>query len=101
MILDKQHILKIKKEYKRKKFRGIYFLIKEDKIVYVGSSTDIMSRIVTHKEIDKKKDFDSYSYILLEKHTIKEMHSLEVKYIRNMLPKLNRIKYKSITQSNP
>ena len=41
---------------------GVYFLVKDEKIVYIGQSTNIFKRLYEHKK-DKTKVWDSYSYI--------------------------------------
>lgn len=44
---------------------GIYFLIRDKEIVYVGKSSNINARITEHSKTNSDKDFDSFSYILL------------------------------------
>lgn len=41
---------------------GVYFLIKDGKIVYIGQSTNIFKRLYEHKK-DMQKQWDSYAYI--------------------------------------
>lgn len=41
---------------------GVYFLIQNEKIVYIGQSTNIFKRLYEHKK-DKDKSWDAYSYI--------------------------------------
>ena len=62
---------------------GIYFLIKEKKIVYIGQSTNIFTRITTHA---KYKKFDSYSYIPCDQSILDKLESL---YIHVYQPELN------------
>ena len=62
---------------------GIYFLIKEKKIVYIGQSINIFTRIMTHA---KYKKFDSYSYILCDESILDKLESL---YIHVYQPELN------------
>jgi len=69
----------------RDPLRGVYFLIRQDKIVYVGQSENIQERIKRHKINGKK--FDSYSYILCLKD---EINDLEKFYIDACNPELNR-----------
>jgi hypothetical protein len=64
---------------------GIYFLIKEDVIVYIGQSVNIMSRVHTHR-YESIKEFDSFSYLLCRKD---ELDILEAKYILSYLPLYN------------
>ena len=63
----------------------IYFLIKEDRIVYVGKSKNGISRILTHIK-SNDKDFDSYHYIQVDKI---EFDFLESEYIREFNPYYN------------
>lgn len=45
---------------------GVYFLFKADIVVYVGKSTDIITRVKSHKysfRQNEAKDWDSFSYI--------------------------------------
>lgn len=61
---------------------GIYFLIKDERVVYVGQSISIASRISNHTN----KDFDRHAFILCEKHDLNAMESF---YIHVLRPKLN------------
>jgi len=63
---------------------GIYFLIKDEKIVYVGQSTNIFSRVGTHK-IDK--DFDKAVYFECPST---ELDDLEYELINILQPKYNK-----------
>ena len=67
----------------RKKKCGIYFLIKNDAIVYVGQSTNIFNRVGDHEGV---KDFDRFTYVECEKN---DLTILETKYINNFKPKYN------------
>ena len=62
---------------------GIYFLIFEKKIVYVGQSTNVFSRIFSHVQLKK---FDSYVYMPCEKYMLNKLESL---YIHFLSPPLN------------
>jgi len=42
---------------------GVYFLFKNNELVYIGKSTDIIGRLKHHL---RTKDFDEYSFIELE-----------------------------------
>ena len=42
------------------KIKGVYFLYKNDELVYIGSSKNILERIPKHL---KDKDFNFYKYI--------------------------------------
>lgn len=81
---------------------GIYFLIQDKKIVYVGKSRDIKERIAEHTKPHSDKKFDSFSYIELpeefldynrvydinEKENI-ALNNLEGLYILKYKPKYN------------
>lgn len=62
---------------------GIYFLLDDGEVVYVGKTTNVYGRIVQHL-VDKK--FDRYYF-----HPCKpyEVDELEVKYILAYEPKYN------------
>ena len=62
---------------------GIYFLISEKRIVYVGQSTNVFSRVYTHLQT---KQFDSYVYMPCEKDMLDKLESL---YIHFLTPELN------------
>ena len=62
---------------------GIYFLISEKRIVYVGQSTNVFSRVYTHMQT---KQFDSYVYMPCEKDMLDKLESL---YIHFLTPELN------------
>lgn len=64
---------------------GIYFLIKNNKIVYVGQSVNIFKRIADHIR-SEKMDFDSYSF---ENYPKKNLNLIEAEYIIKFEPKLN------------
>ena len=64
---------------------GVYFLIKNDEVVYVGqSSINILGRIAKH--LRSNKEFDSFSYMRCDKEDIDAM---EAKYIAALIPRLN------------
>lgn len=62
---------------------GVYFLVHKKRIVYVGQSTNVFSRIVTHTQ---SKTFDSYVFMPCEKEMLDKLESL---YIHFLLPPLN------------
>jgi hypothetical protein len=64
---------------------GIYFLIKDNEIVYVGQSIHIPRRLKTHKR--DQKSFDKVFFVECKR---KELDCLERKYIRKFVPKLNK-----------
>lgn len=62
---------------------GVYFLVHQDEIVYVGQSLNIWSRIGTH--VSSKK-FDRAAYIQVPREKLDLVESL---YIHMLKPKLN------------
>lgn len=55
---------------------GIYFLIKESKIVYIGQSINLLSRIGNHAA---RIDFDKYTFIKCEKENLNDVESTLIK----------------------
>ena len=71
--------------------RGLYYLYKNNKIVYIGKSeTNVMQRVLTHY-LDKEKDFDSYLIVLKPQINNKTLGDMEKKAIKKHLPKYNKI----------
>lgn len=64
---------------------GVYFLYKGDKLVYIGESSCIITRLMQHQE----KEFDSFRYIL-ERDEVARL-KLEKKYIQKHAPPYNVI----------
>ena len=62
---------------------GIYFLIQDNEIIYVGQSVNIFARIATHIE---QKEFDSYAYL---ECPAEQLNTYESLYIHTLRPKLN------------
>jgi hypothetical protein len=65
------------------KSSGVYFLIADREIVYVGQSVNVYSRIDEHA---KGKDFDRYAYVPCP---IEMLDKLESLYIHCLRPRLN------------
>lgn len=63
----------------------IYFLIRDDVVVYVGQTKRGVQRILSHS-LDKK--FDSFSYYQLPSSV--DLNELEAYYIFSLLPEYNR-----------
>lgn len=64
---------------------GVYFLIYQSEIVYVGQSVDITSRVRTHIG-DPSKKFDRISFIKCDK---KNLNNTERAYIKMLSPRYN------------
>ncbi len=62
---------------------GVYFLIKQDRIVYVGQSVNVFARIGTHQT---DKDFDSIAWLPCDKGVLDKLESI---YIHTLQPPLN------------
>ncbi len=63
---------------------GIYFLVKDMEVIYVGQSVDLFNRISKHRRAGV--DFDSYSFIECER---RELDALEMMYVTAFMPKQN------------
>lgn len=83
-LLDEESILAHARAYSPS--TGIYFLISEEKIVYVGQSLNCDARIDAHTKSTEMKLFDSY-YIL--GCPVNKLAELEALYIRKFRPVLN------------
>lgn len=66
---------------------GIYFLLEDSQIVYVGQSVNIYARIANHANENLKK-FTHYSFIECDR---KDLSELEALYIGYLAPKLNTV----------
>lgn len=62
---------------------GVYFLVKDERVVYVGQSTNIAARISQHVGV---KDFDGYAFIQCDADNLDMLESL---YIHVLNPPLN------------
>jgi hypothetical protein len=65
---------------------GIYFLVKNERIVYVGQSTNVLRRVARH--IEDGKDFDSFSITPCPKPDLDRMEAV---YITAFYPELNTL----------
>ena len=64
--------------------RGIYFLFRNEKIVYVGQSEDIFKRVHNHLN---SKIFDSWNFIEFQSEDLNE---IEANYILLYKPEYNK-----------
>jgi hypothetical protein len=71
-------------DYSKRNTPGVYFLIKDDVVVYVGQSVDVYGRIPEH---EKDKDFDRAVFF---KANLDSLLSLEFEYIVAFNPKYNK-----------
>lgn len=74
----------LKKKYNKEVF--VYFLLKNQEVVYVGQTSDGLNRIKTHY-LQKTKDFDDYKTIKCCK---RDLNELENYYILKYQPKYNK-----------
>lgn len=80
-LLDEDEILFLAGISKRK--CGVYFLIKDEEIIYVGQSVNIEARIHQHRST---KSFDRFTYIECNSE---DLNKIETMYINKLKPKLN------------
>jgi hypothetical protein len=85
-LLDHEHIVSLCQPYSP--CVGVYFLIYEEKIVYVGQATNCHSRISSHAAGREMKLFDSFYIVECPAHKLDELEAL---YIRKFLPPLNKL----------
>jgi hypothetical protein len=71
---------------------GVYLLMSEGRVVYVGQSTNCHGRIGTHFA-ERSKKFDSYHIIECRP---KDLTRLETQYIAKFMPKYNILVPKAI-----
>ncbi len=82
-------IINKKRQLQNSKYSGVYFLIHNNIIVYVGSSkTNVFARIFAHiADNDLKKEFDSYYCLSYPKYRVEH---LEAYFIYKFKPKYNK-----------
>jgi hypothetical protein len=69
----------------QEKLCGVYFLVKKDRVVYVGQSVHVYNRVNQHHNEAQKK-FDSWCYIPCKRSQLNLLESL---YIHVLQPKEN------------
>lgn len=65
-------------------FCGVYFLVKNSRVVYVGQSLNVFSRIAQHAAL--KRDFDSIAWVPCDQDNLDKLESL---YIQVLQPEMN------------
>lgn len=70
-------------KYEDIKMTGIYFLLKGERIVYVGQSTNLHTRLSHHQS---RIDFDSVSFVSCDQE---DLDVLESMYIHRLKPEKN------------
>jgi len=79
-LLDGEQIAKLALPWERSS--GIYFLVQDQEVVYVGQSVNIYSRIAQHPD----KKFQKYAFVPCEVELLDKLESL---YIHTLKPRLN------------
>lgn len=64
---------------------AVYFLVSDDKVVYVGQTVEIHNRLATHR---REKKFDSAFYLQVGR--IEDLLEVEKAFIQLFKPKLNK-----------
>ncbi len=90
MKFEKEHILNNKRHLIGPRIGGVYFLIFNEKIVYIGASSNMFYRIQDHRKNVKFK-FNYYSTIEVDNHM--NRLNLEKYYINKFRPKFNLYKH--------
>lgn len=67
------------------KIAAVYFLIKDNQIVYIGSTVDAQSRLLDHR--NRGKEFDRH--LVLAFKTIEQAREAELLYINQFKPEHN------------
>jgi len=65
----------------QEKLCGVYFLVKKDRVIYVGQSLHVYSRVNTHHNEGQKK-FDSWCYIPCERSQLNLLESLYIHFLQ-------------------
>lgn len=73
-VIDINNIISNKTALDKVNTTGVYFLMKDKQIVYVGKTENGISRIFAHKD----KDFDSYSFFKTEKSQLDWIESVNI-----------------------
>ncbi len=83
--MDKKQIIADSKLFRREYI--VYFLIADEKIIYVGKSSTGIARIYTHYV----KEVIPFTHYTIEKSNEKDYSNLEKKYIKRFQPKYNSV----------
>ena len=74
-------IVKKAKSVEEEMLCGVYFLVNDDRVVYVGQSVNVYSRVKTHMA-DPRKTFDSWCFIRCEKRMLDVLESLYIHFLQ-------------------
>lgn len=75
---------------------GVYFLMQEDTVVYIGETSCIVSRLSQHRQ---DKEFNGFRMLRVDDET--ERLRLEKAYIQKHAPKYNIIHNPAISSNKP
>ena len=75
--MSEEEIIAGMKEIDWETFCGIYFLINEGEVVYVGQSVNVMARVAAHK-IEGKKKFTHYYFYKADVTNLNECEAMEI-----------------------
>jgi hypothetical protein len=78
-------------------FSGVYFLVLQEHVVYVGQSTNVLSRIGSHSQNPLMK-FDASFYVPIQRKNLLEA---ERKWIKEFDPQYNRECWRRETSWRP
>ena len=67
-------------------YSGIYFLLKEGVIMYIGKSKNVLSRLATHES--NGRDFAEYTFIPC---AVEDLDDMEMAYISAFRPSGNKL----------
>ena len=84
--LNNLDISKLEKFENPRYITGIYFLFKNNEIIYIGKSNDIFARVLFHQRRGNK-DFDFFKYIVIDE---KFLNQAERFFIEKFYPALNK-----------
>lgn len=84
-LLSEDAILAMSLPLGQRAFCGIYFLILDDEIVYVGSSINLLARLSTHLA-ERKMRFNRISFVICAEADVRKT---EYAYIRTLKPLYN------------
>jgi hypothetical protein len=80
LLLSEEHI--VAASYSMSRVSGVYFLIRDNRVVYVGQSVNVYSRLSQHKD----KTFDRFAYVPCPPEKLNRLESI---YIHVLKPELN------------
>lgn len=83
--INHEDVNKTSYDFDKTRINGVYLLLKEGEIIYIGQSVNIHSRISSHSRFK----FDSYNFIVVDE--TKKLDNLEAYLIGRFKPKHNSV----------